>query len=65
MESDVNGTSRCERGEEQFEFFYSRTTKKNLVQYDYRRIDGKLFSTVDTTLERCRQKRDSWLKLKS
>jgi hypothetical protein len=32
-----------------------------LYQYDYRHTDGKLFSCVAPTLEKCREKRDEWL----
>jgi hypothetical protein len=32
-----------------------------LYQYDYRHTNGELFSTVATTLEQCREKRNKWL----
>lgn len=50
------------RGLEQYEEYTSRVTKKPLVQYDYRHIDGKLFSCVRPTLEQCRAARDEWIK---
>lgn len=61
MKSDVNGTSTCPKGKEQFEAY--KTSDKNIrVQYDYRTPEGKLFSTVKPTLKECREARDKWLK---
>lgn len=48
-------------GEEQYEEYYSSILKKNLVQYDYRHFNGKLFSCVKPSLERCRLARDEWI----
>lgn len=31
-------------------------------QYDYRYLNGNLFSTLAKTLEECRRQRDEWLK---
>ena len=31
-------------------------------QYDYRHVNGNLFSTLTKTLEECRRQRDEWLK---
>ena len=47
--------------QEQHEMYRDRITKKTLVQYDYRDSEGKLFSTVKPTLEKCREARDKWL----
>lgn len=49
-------------GEEQYEEFERR--RKIYVQYDYRDVDGKLFSTIKPTLDECRATRDEWLKNK-
>jgi hypothetical protein len=58
-------------GQEQFERFTKFKGFKNvagrrgaptlLYQYDYRDIDGKLFSVIRGTLEECRKSRDKWL----
>lgn len=54
-------------GEEQYEQFVSRDKRRRrrYVQYDYRDVDGKLFSTIKPTLDECRQARDEWLGDKS
>jgi len=49
-------------GQEQHEKFISRITRKLAVQYDYRHLDGELFTCVKPTLEACRESRDAWLK---
>lgn len=51
-------------GQEQYEKFYSFTVKKELMQYDYRHIDGELFSCIKPSLEGCRAERDNWIKHK-
>jgi hypothetical protein len=51
-------------GQEQHEAFNSRATRKKAVQYDYRHIDGELFSCVKPTLDACRQARESWISKK-
>jgi hypothetical protein len=53
-------------GEEQFEHYTSRITRKPIkrVQYDYRALDGELFSCDKSTLEACRAARDAWLEKK-
>lgn len=33
-------------------------------QYDYRHMDGELFSTLAKTLDECRLQRDKWLEKK-
>lgn len=42
-------------GSEQYEEFESRG--RTFIQYDYRGLDGVLFSCVASTLEKCREKR--------
>ena len=53
-------------GEEQYEQFKRRDRRiaKSYVQYDYRDVDGELFSTVKPTLDACRKAKDEWLKEK-
>ena len=62
MKSDVMGCSTCEAGDESYETYYSRASMRNLVQYDYRTPEGRLFSTVAPSIEKCRERRDLWLK---
>lgn len=47
-------------GQEQHEYYKSRATRRRLCQYDYRDMDGKLFSCVMPTLADCRKSRDQW-----
>lgn len=58
-----NGISTTQRGQEQYETFYSAHRGKRIsrVMYDYRTEDGELFSVVAPTLKECRQKRDEWI----
>lgn len=51
-------------GQEQYETFTSRMFRKPSVrvQYDYRHVDGKLFSCVARTLDDARARRDHWIK---
>lgn len=64
MKTDVNGCSQCLKGQENFEVFQVRVNsrKEDRVQYDYRTSKGELFSCVALTVEKAREKRDSWLK---
>ena len=60
----VNGVSTTTTpGQEQYEFYHSRFGKKRQrrCQYDYRDMDGVLFSCDRETLEQCREERDAWL----
>lgn len=60
----VNGVSTTTTpGQEQYEFYYSGFGRKRRkrCQYDYRDMDGELFSCVRATLEECRKERDAWL----
>ncbi|MBF0728611.1 DUF3873 domain-containing protein [Bacteroides acidifaciens] len=61
-----NGISTTQRGQEQYETFYSAHRGKRIsrVMYDYRTEGGELFSVVAPTLKKCRQKRDEWLSKK-
>ena len=61
----INGVSTCaEAGTEKYERFQSGIGKRTLVQYDYRHMDGELFSCVKPTLDECRAARDKWLNAK-
>lgn len=60
MKTDINGCSTTTPGSEQYESF--TMGRKRYVQYDYRTSDGKLFSCVRSTLEKCREACDQWLK---
>ena len=55
----------CLPGQEQYEKFRSRITPfgsmTDGVQYDYRGVDGELFSTIANTLDEARTRRDKWL----
>jgi hypothetical protein len=59
MKTDVNGCSTCQPGQEQWEEF--RLFSKLYIQYDYRTLDGKLFSCIAPSLDAARTKRDMWL----
>lgn len=61
MKTDRNGCSTCERGQEQWDEYYSSALRAYRVQYDYRTPDGRLFSCIGKTLEDCRRRRDAWL----
>ncbi len=61
MKTDVNGCSTTlKEGTEHYESFTAHHVC--FLQYDYRHTNGKLFSTVATSLEICRQRRDKWIK---
>ena len=62
MKSDRNGCSTCPNGGEQYEEYFDKFTRKNKVQYDYRTPGGKLFSTIAPTLDKCRRRKEEWLK---
>lgn len=53
-----------QNGCEQHEGYFIRLNGKrqDMVQYDYRANNGKLFSCVARDLQAARQKRDNWLK---
>ena len=59
METDKKGCSTCLLGEENYEYF--EMNGKEYVQYDFRHINGYLFSCVAKTLEIARDKRNKWI----
>jgi len=61
----MNSPKFLENGEEQFESYFSRISKRNFIQYDYRHSDGELFSCVANTVEEARNKRDKWIEKRS
>jgi len=60
MKTDVNGCSTTAAGQEQWEE-YTSISGREMVQYDYRTPQGKLFSCVAPSLSAARACRDSWL----
>lgn len=56
-----NGCSFCPAGKENYTTFKSYDGKK-YYQYDFRSINGDLFTCVAPTLQKCREKRDNWFK---
>lgn len=49
-------------GHEQWEEFVSALRgNRQLIQYDYRNEDGRLFSCVADSLEECRHRRDLYV----
>lgn len=59
MKSDVKGCSTCQAGSESYETF--SYAGKRFVQYDYRTVDGRLFSCCAKSLKAARNKRDNWM----
>ena len=57
----MEAISDTKLGEEKFEVFKSSITKRPMVQYDFRKSDGELFSCIETSLDKCREQRDKWL----
>lgn len=64
-----NGVSTCtELGQEKYVYFNltPRPRRKGrYCQYDYRHTDGELFTTVEPSLEICRERRDEWINTKN
>ena len=60
MKSDIQGTSTCPIGAEQYEEFKDSLHPSGAVQYDYRHTDGRLFSCVAPTLEKARDRCMAW-----
>jgi hypothetical protein len=58
MKNDEKGCSTCLPGQEQFEEF--KTKGKKYVQYDYRYLDGELFTCVARNLEIARNRRNNY-----
>jgi hypothetical protein len=59
--NDERGHSMVQPMEERYEEFYSCTLRETRVQYDYRTLDGHLFSCIAKTLEDARARRDAWI----
>jgi len=59
MMTEKGVSTTTERGTEQYE--KCRVAGSECFQYDYRHVDGRLFSCVRKTLEKCREERDKWL----
>lgn len=49
-------------GHEQKEVFYSHIARKRLIQYDYRHINGDLFSCIAKDSMDAHDKRARWAK---
>jgi len=61
-----NGCSVCETGQEKYiKCVLGAFLGKIYYQYDYRHTDDELFSTLQETLELCREKRDKWVQAKN
>ena len=62
---NVNGCSVCQPGKENYTTYNTKLRGKRvrMYQYDYRTKNGELFACCAPTLERCREKRDEWLKI--
>lgn len=63
----LNGVSTCtEAGTEKYEKFQigMGRRRRTLIQYDYRSVDGELFSCVKPTLDECRAECNKWLTAK-
>lgn len=59
MKTDKNGCSTTPNNCEQIEKF--RHAGQEFIQYDYRTIDGELFSCVVKNIETARQRKDNWI----
>ncbi len=55
---DQHGVSTCESGREKHETFWA--CGQTFVQYDYRDVNGELFSCVGWTVYDCRRRREEW-----
>ncbi|HBU12703.1 MAG TPA: hypothetical protein DEB31_08260 [Clostridiales bacterium] len=53
-------------GQEQYEMFTRKIGRKTkrYCAYDYRHLDGELFTCVKPTLAACRTARDNWVAAK-
>ena len=61
-----NGCSVCKTGKENYtKCVLGAFLGTIYYQYDYRHTDGELFSTLQETLELCREKRDKWIQSKN
>ena len=63
MNKHLPTISICPIGGEQYVEFEDKTKRGHpvRVQYDYRHIDGILYSTIADDLEAARARRDAWL----
>ena len=61
MRTDQQGCSTCPIATERWEAFAFETSGAMLVQYDYRHTNGRLFSTIASSVEVARKYRDRWL----
>ena len=52
-------------GEHQNQKFIPAGSRQQYVQYDYRDLDGELFSCVKQTLAECITAKEEWLKQKA
>ena len=60
MKTDINGCSTTAAGHEQWEE-YTSISGHPMVQYDYRTLQGELFSCVSHSIDVARARRDTWL----
>ncbi len=64
--SSLGAVSTCPDGEEKYTYFNitprAKTKLGRRCQYEYRHLDGQLFTCVGHNLEQCQTKRDEWLK---
>ena len=58
MKTDIAGCSTCPKCTEQYETFIMNG--KRYYQYDFRAINGELFSCVKPTLDKCREALLAW-----
>ena len=72
MAMTENGVSTTTAlGSEQYEYFTlgkhmgRSLAGKKRCQYDYRHVDGELFSCIAPTLDDARARRDAWLEKKA
>jgi hypothetical protein len=63
MNTDFDDSSNCLPGKEQYQFF--KYDSGGAFQYEYRAIDGELFTTVRNSLHACRAEKDIWLQNKA
>lgn len=61
MKTDVKGCSTTLAGSEHWEKAYMSMARREMVQYDYRTPQGRLFSCMASSLDEARKKRDDWI----
>ncbi|MFH1633294.1 MAG: DUF3873 family protein [Chloroflexota bacterium] len=62
MKTDIKGCSTTAKGVEQWEEYTSAISGREMVQYDYRTLEGRCFSCVAPSVEVARTRRDAWLR---